>query len=156
MTFSNLVSRLTSLKIGVSVRGGRLIIDSPKGLLTPELKAELAAHKPALVALFEPEFKYWTAPNLTPREVRTLEAIVGDPWPELSLAESIELGRKWNADVRTLPHRRKWELPKDPVVEEQVRQIKRARQAAERRAKAEANAEAKARPRTSQQPSVDS
>jgi hypothetical protein len=36
------------------VQGDRLIVDAPTGALTPELRSELARHKPALLTLLRP------------------------------------------------------------------------------------------------------
>jgi hypothetical protein len=40
----------------------------------------------------------WTAPNLTPREVRHLEVILLDPWPTESLADLLDMARKHNGN----------------------------------------------------------
>jgi hypothetical protein len=105
MTLPELISALNDRGIGLSVRSDRLIVDSPRGALTPELKAELMSHKHALIASLESLSPYRPTPDLTPEEVVVLDAIVADPWPEGSLAELIEEGRRWNAEVMSRPNR---------------------------------------------------
>ncbi len=51
MTLTELHARLDRLGITLSARGDRLHFEAPKGSMTPEIKAALATHKPALLAL---------------------------------------------------------------------------------------------------------
>ena len=51
MTFLELRSHWDCLGARLSLRGDRLAVDAPTGALTPEIKASLADHKPALLAL---------------------------------------------------------------------------------------------------------
>ena len=50
MTLPDLQAGLDRLGVVLSARGDRLVIDAPAGALTPEIKAALATHKPALLA----------------------------------------------------------------------------------------------------------
>jgi hypothetical protein len=51
MTLPELQSCLDSVGVVVTARGDRLVVDAPAGALTPALKSELLAHKPALLGL---------------------------------------------------------------------------------------------------------
>ena len=56
MTASSLLSRLHELGVEVKVSGDdRLIIDAPKGAVTPELRSALASHKPELLQILKAE-----------------------------------------------------------------------------------------------------
>ncbi|MBI4612181.1 MAG: hypothetical protein HY720_01080 [Planctomycetes bacterium] len=54
MTPIALLDRLAALGIRVEAEGDRLHIDAPRGVVTPALKAELVAAKPALLAALSP------------------------------------------------------------------------------------------------------
>jgi hypothetical protein len=99
---------LARLGVELSARGDRLHYQAPKGVLTPEIKAALVTHKPALLANLagppeaapEPEPPYWFAPNLSADDVDAIQAIRA--WPlnvRTSWAEQIEAGRKHNEVV---------------------------------------------------------
>jgi hypothetical protein len=49
--------------IVLDVQGDRLIVDAPSGALTPELRSELARHKPALLTLLRPVTEFVTLKN---------------------------------------------------------------------------------------------
>ena len=51
MTLTELHALLERLGVELSARGERLHYKAPAGVLTPEIKAALAAHRPALLAL---------------------------------------------------------------------------------------------------------
>lgn len=51
MTAADVLLLARTSDIVLDVQGDRLIVDAPAGALTPELRSELARHKPALVAL---------------------------------------------------------------------------------------------------------
>ena len=51
MTLTELHALLERLGVELSARGERLHYKAPAGVLTPEIKAALAAHKPALLAM---------------------------------------------------------------------------------------------------------
>jgi TubC N-terminal docking domain len=51
MTLPELQSCLDRLGVKLSLRGDRLAVDAPAGVMTEEIKAALAAHKPALLAM---------------------------------------------------------------------------------------------------------
>src|SRR5438132_1165197 len=56
MTASDLLSQLRELGVEIKVSGDdRLIIDAPKGAITPELRSELASHKPELLQILRAE-----------------------------------------------------------------------------------------------------
>jgi amino acid adenylation domain-containing protein len=52
-TLDSLVARLDALDVRVSVRKGRLRLNAPPGVLTPELQAEIASRKEELKARFQ-------------------------------------------------------------------------------------------------------
>jgi hypothetical protein len=54
MTAAEILVIARSNDIAIAVQGDRLIVDAPPGALTPELRAELARHKAALLALLAP------------------------------------------------------------------------------------------------------
>jgi hypothetical protein len=51
MTISQLLERCELCGITLSVRDGKLIATAPTGVVTPEAKAAIQAHKPALLAM---------------------------------------------------------------------------------------------------------
>ena len=51
MTAKAILKHLRSLGAGISVVEGRIRVEAPTGVLTPELKAALAENKPALLEL---------------------------------------------------------------------------------------------------------
>jgi hypothetical protein len=53
--------------IVLEAQGDTLIVDAPVGRLTPELRGELARHKPALLALLTTEFVYLRGGLTVPR-----------------------------------------------------------------------------------------
>ncbi len=53
MSCEELLRDLAAADVRLSARGDRLHIDAPEHLLTDELKAELARHKPELLKLLE-------------------------------------------------------------------------------------------------------
>ncbi len=55
MTPEALLSRLSALNVTVTAHGDRLRVEAPAGALTAELRAALAEHKPALLALLSPQ-----------------------------------------------------------------------------------------------------
>jgi hypothetical protein len=50
MTLPELQACLDRIGVKVSARGDRLIVNAPPGVMSPELRAALASHKPALMA----------------------------------------------------------------------------------------------------------
>ncbi|MBS1806819.1 MAG: hypothetical protein JST84_01345 [Acidobacteria bacterium] len=52
MTARQFVAHLAASNLYLSAKEGKLIVDAPKSQITPELKAEIAARKPELLALF--------------------------------------------------------------------------------------------------------
>src|SRR5262249_7429813 len=85
VTLLELRSCLNALGVALSVRADRLVVDAPVGAVTPEVKAELQAHKPALMVMLAGEPAPTvdrTAPKqpairtkIGPRDFRT-----GDRW----------------------------------------------------------------------------
>jgi hypothetical protein len=63
MTPAEQLSFTRARDIVLDVQGDRLVADAPTGALTPELRAELLRHKPALVALLAPALDRYTVPN---------------------------------------------------------------------------------------------
>lgn len=58
MTATEILRLARTNDIVFDVQGDRLIVDAPTGALTPELRSELARHKPALLALLAPVTKF--------------------------------------------------------------------------------------------------
>jgi len=60
MTADDLLLWARTSGIVLEAQGDKLIVDAPSGTLTPQLRAELARHKPALLARLAPvsEFVY--------------------------------------------------------------------------------------------------
>ncbi len=63
MTPTEILMLARTNDIVLDVQGDRLIVDAPTGALTPELRAELARHKAALVALLAPPRAFVTLKN---------------------------------------------------------------------------------------------
>ena len=84
-------TKLIDLKVRLSASGGKLVVDAPAGVLTPELKSELVEHKAALV----------TSMSGGISDADALEQIVAIRWNDTSLSDVIESGRKHNERVRT-------------------------------------------------------
>ncbi len=51
MTAASLLAQLQGIGANLRVKGDRLLIDAPKGAITPELRQQLASRKPELMAL---------------------------------------------------------------------------------------------------------
>ena len=49
MTVDDLLTELSRLSVKITINGDRLHIDAPAGVLTPQLRAALAEHKPLLL-----------------------------------------------------------------------------------------------------------
>lgn len=60
MTAHELLLKCRQVGIALAVDGNNIDVDAPKGVLTPELRSELARHKPALVALLAPVTEFVT------------------------------------------------------------------------------------------------
>jgi hypothetical protein len=86
MTASDLHRRLWDLGVRLSAVEGRLRVDAPVGVVTPEIRAALAEHKPAILAILtgragppdRPARRSWRdLPNMStgPRDYRK-----GDRW----------------------------------------------------------------------------
>jgi tubulysin polyketide synthase-like protein len=56
MTAEEILAVARTHDIALEVHGDRLVVDAPVGALTPEVRAELVRHKPALVALLARTF----------------------------------------------------------------------------------------------------
>jgi hypothetical protein len=101
MTLLTLLHALAARDIGISERDGKLVVDAPMGVLTQELRADLAAYKSALLPLLASPLSCWVDPGLTPEEAAALDVILD--WPlddHTSLAESIESGQRRNNSIR--------------------------------------------------------
>jgi TubC N-terminal docking domain len=89
MTLPELNACLERLGVKLSLR---LVVDAPAGALTPEVKAALATHKPALLALLAgpaPAPPTPDPPGLLSDE-DALDAISRVLWDGRSLAESLK------------------------------------------------------------------
>jgi hypothetical protein len=113
MTLPELHALLDRLGIVLSVRGDRLHWAAPPGAMTPEIKAALAAHKPALLRLLDDRLGEQAPPTWPPRPLELAEWPVewrarwgrranelqdqGIPWPEHERREfeqvKAEMGR---------------------------------------------------------------
>jgi TubC N-terminal docking domain len=72
MTAEAILAVARTHDIALEVQGDRLVVDAPVGALTPELRAELVRHKPALVALLAREFVTLKNGLILPRPAITL------------------------------------------------------------------------------------
>jgi hypothetical protein len=54
MTAAELLSLFKHLGIRLEVHDGRLMVDAPKGVMTPELREALVAHRDELLAMLHP------------------------------------------------------------------------------------------------------
>jgi len=54
MTAAELLSLFKRLGIRLEVHGGRLMVDVPKGVMTPEMREALAAHRDELMTILSP------------------------------------------------------------------------------------------------------
>jgi hypothetical protein len=105
VTLLALTQLLTSKKIGISVRRDKLVVNGPSEAMTPELRAELTLHKPALLAMLAaigdgPPARSWTARDASLLDLAVVEAC--RLWPlddRASIAELIEQGRRHNETV---------------------------------------------------------
>ena len=52
MTLLQLVDALNTKGIGLQARDGKLVVTAPKGAVTPQIRSELVARKPELIAFF--------------------------------------------------------------------------------------------------------
>jgi TubC N-terminal docking domain len=85
----DLRTRLIDMKVRLSASGGKLVVDAPAGVLTSELKAELAEHKPALLDCMSGGIS----------DVDALAQIASLKWDDISLAGLIESGRRHTEEV---------------------------------------------------------
>ena len=53
MKIAELLARLHSLGVKIRAAGGELKLSAPKGVMTPELREELAAHKEEILAVLD-------------------------------------------------------------------------------------------------------
>ena len=60
MTAHELIAEVTKLGIVLEARGGRLHVEAPAGVVTPELRETLSRHKVALLALLVPVTEFVT------------------------------------------------------------------------------------------------
>ena len=56
MTAAEILALAYMRDIVLEVQGDRLVVDAPTGAVTPEFRAELVRHKPALMAMLAPAF----------------------------------------------------------------------------------------------------
>jgi hypothetical protein len=86
MTLFDLQSCLDRLGVKLSARGDRLHFQAPAGALTPEIKAALVLHKPALLARLEKEASPTRPSSAQDVGVKSGPAIA----PESAEAEAVE------------------------------------------------------------------
>ena len=62
MTLLEFMNALNTRGIGLQARDGKLIVTAPRGAATPDIRSELAARKPELIALLSNQnLRFWTA-----------------------------------------------------------------------------------------------
>jgi hypothetical protein len=81
--------KLIDLRVRLSASGDKLVIDAPAGALTPELRSELAEHKPALLDCMSGGIS----------DADALAQIAALTWDGTSLADVIDIGRRHNKEV---------------------------------------------------------
>src|SRR2546427_10572373 len=87
MTASGLLSQLRESGVEIKISGDdRLVIDAPRGAITPELRSALASHKPELLQILRAEQTAEVAAT-TPRPqepVAAVSAVARKTGPSLS------------------------------------------------------------------------
>jgi hypothetical protein len=63
MTLTELLDTTTAAGIRLEAQGDRLHVEAPAGIVTANLRDELARHKPALLTLLRPVTEYVTLKN---------------------------------------------------------------------------------------------
>lgn len=93
MTTATLFAALRERGVNLAAIGGRLRVDAPRGVLTPELRATLSAHKAEMLAMLAP----------TPPESEPCEHVT-DPEPAAWYRENPHLtcARCWLAGRKSL------------------------------------------------------
>ncbi len=80
MTLLEFMNVLNTRGIGLQARDGKLIVTAPRGAATPDIRSELAARKPELIALLSNQnLRFWTAPDLSKDDANALDAILAEP-----------------------------------------------------------------------------
>ena len=76
MSTVNLLARVRAKEIHLQVQGDLLLVNDPAGALTPELRAELRAHKDGLLALLAPPRAFVTLKQGPTLPVEALELAI--------------------------------------------------------------------------------
>lgn len=76
MSAANLLARVRAADIHLEAQGDRLVVDAPKGAVTPGLRTELTRHKPALLALLAPSRAFVTLRNGPTLPVEVVELAI--------------------------------------------------------------------------------
>ena len=94
MSAEQLLSDLEEHDVTVSVRGERLRIEAPRGVITEELRCALSRHKPEILRLLREKVKAPTSP--TPVDEEQVEAMTLDAFASAGLVVEVHsdvLGR---------------------------------------------------------------
>lgn len=87
MTAMELLSRLWDLGVAATASGSRLHLEAPRGVMTPELLAEVQSRKAELVSLLRPEVPPWSGQRVTIEDLPAFKEkwglrVVSITWPE--------------------------------------------------------------------------
>jgi len=85
------------LDVRLSAKGDKLVVDAPRGALTPDLRATLTVHKPGILANLaaRPDGRGDSLPTVDPpgtwaRRAAALLATIDDPSRRVALREDFE------------------------------------------------------------------
>ena len=107
MTASSLLSQLRELGVEIKVSADdRLVIDAPRGAITPELRSALASHKPELLQILKAEQTAKVAATTPgPQEPVAAVATPVSPRSNSGITSMVRLGltRRYSATPNSTP-----------------------------------------------------
>jgi hypothetical protein len=108
MTTTSLLSDLQRLGVDVTAKGDKLVINAPKGVLTPEIRARIAEQKVALLALLSAQQGYSDVSEIEEKEELTAFRPGETPEPYKRFIEARKrLGGPMNVPLRVITPRGK-------------------------------------------------
>ncbi len=76
MTASLLIARLRSLSVSLHSEGTRLIVDAPRGVITSDLREQIARLKPELLSELEAKARALNPDSTTTKAIREIAALL--------------------------------------------------------------------------------